>query len=70
MVPCNSCLDFLLPFTLGSKKDMCGCATLITFFLFKKFIQSLIYLHCQYQQDDNSIETFTTIILDKREAMN
>ena len=27
MVPCNSCLHFLLPFTLGSKKDMCGCAT-------------------------------------------
>ena len=68
MVPCNSCLHFLLPFTLGSKKDTCGCATLINFFIL--FIQSIIYLHCQQQQDDNSIETFTTIILDRREAMN
>ena len=43
MVPYNSCLHFLLLFTLASKKDMCGCATLITFFLFKK-IYSIINL--------------------------
>ena len=60
MVPCNSCLHFLLPFTLGSKKDTCGCATLIHNFFFL-IIQLTIYLHCQQQQDDNSIETFTVL---------
>ena len=63
----NSCLLFLLPFALGLKKDLVGCATLTKKIVFN---QSIIYLHCQKQQNYNFIETFKIIILDRREATN